>query len=76
MIRKILDIKRRDVYFEVMDGKWHIENSLMAFDSKREAENKADAMYNLSLLTRIAEMMGMDYGFNGEDFTVHIERRL
>ena len=42
------------------------------FDTKEEAEQFADKMENMRILVRIAEELGIDYGYDGRKFTLEL----
>jgi hypothetical protein len=75
VIKAISDLTRYEVYFDEIDKKWHIdfEGALQFFDSKDEAEKTVDKMMCLAIISKVANALNLDFGFDGKIVTIKID---
>jgi len=72
IISLLTKIKKNDVYFDNVDEKWHVENRNRFFLTKAEAEAEAESIFKLIMFTKIAEELGLNYGYDGKKIEIYL----
>lgn len=75
VVSELAGLKPYNVYFDNFDKNWHIDNecSLKFFHSKDEADKEAEKLLYLDIISKVAETLSLDYGFDGKVVNISIE---
>lgn len=73
VVSELAGLKPYNVYFDNFDKKWHIEGYLMFFNSIDEANKEAEKLLKIDIISKVAEILNLDYGYDGKVINIEIK---